>query len=89
MSHQFQPCYVSKLRAADQAALFSDTPEFVAFLKAVDHMKSGHMGPFAQKFADLCEEATLPELGILMTSFPDLLNEALQASDLSGRVILG
>ena len=85
----YPPRYMSQLRAAEPGALFADVPEFFAFLKAVDHMKSGSMGPFAQKFGELCEEASLLELGALMTCFPDLLNEALQASDLSGRVMLG
>lgn len=86
---QHDPRYLSQLRAADPGVLFADTPEFVAFLKAVDHMKSGDMGPFAQKFGELCDEASLPELGTLMTSFPELINDALQASDLSGKVMLG
>jgi hypothetical protein len=85
---QHDPRYLSQLRAADPRALFDDVPEFVAFLKAVDHMKSGKMGAFAQKFGELCEEASLPELGALMTSFPELLNDALEASDLEGRAIL-
>ena len=84
----YSPRYLSGLRASDPAALFADVPEFFAFLKAVDHMKSGSMGPFAQKFGELCEEASLPELGALMIAFPDLLNEALEASDLAGEVIL-
>ena len=84
----YSPRYLSELRSTDPQTLFADVPEFFAFLKAVDHMKSGSMGPFAQKFGELCEEASLPELGALMTSFPDLLNDALEASDLSGEVIL-
>lgn len=84
----YSPRYLSQLRSTDPGALFADVPEFVAFLKAVDHMKSGSMGPFAQKFGELCEEASLPELGALMTTFPDLLNDALAASDLTGEVIL-
>lgn len=83
-----EPRYLSKLRSTEPGVLFADVPEFYAFLKAVDHMKSGDMGPFAQKFGELCEEASLPELGLLMTTFPELLNDALEASDLDGRVIL-
>ena len=79
MTREQTPRYLSSVRAADPAFLFRDAPQFIAFLEAIDIMKSGELGPFNQKLGELCEEATLSELGDIMMTFRNNINDALEA----------